>query len=165
MDLKIDVSQKDELPFPGLESRNASAIIFSFYSTKKDVIKKCLVLSKSSRAFIISQKGLAGFLIDITPENYTHYILNEQMPEILKLRQKKELEIGKKTITWKTPIAGTYSFSYEGELMNGLAHGVGKMVNEGMQDCGISGEVEGMFLNDAPSGFCKFKCALLTSSF
>ena len=51
----------------------------------------------------------------------------------MKLRQEDKLQKGEKIIQWVSPADGlTYSFNYEGELMNGLAHGSGKMKNNTM---------------------------------
>ena len=47
-----------------IPSRLSTAVIFSFKGRKKPVIKMLLILSKSSRAFIITQGGLPGFLLN-----------------------------------------------------------------------------------------------------
>ena len=61
-DLKVDRSQRHSLPIPRLQSLLASATIFSFKGLRKDVIVVLIVLSRSSRAYIITQEGLPGFL-------------------------------------------------------------------------------------------------------
>ena len=62
--LKIEKKLKDSLPIPGIKSRLSSAIVLSFYSRRKKVISLVLVLSRASRAYIISQEGLPGFLVE-----------------------------------------------------------------------------------------------------
>ena len=52
--LKFETSLKDSLPIPGIKSRLSSAIVLSFYSRRKKVISLVLVLSRASRAYIIS---------------------------------------------------------------------------------------------------------------
>ena len=59
---KVDKSLKDSLPFSGLKSRLCSAIVLSFLNKKKKVIALINVLSRGSRAYILSQGGLNGFL-------------------------------------------------------------------------------------------------------
>ena len=52
------------------------------------------------------------------------------------------MQKGKKIIKWISPADGkTYSFNYEGELMNGLAHGIGRMVNKTMDETNCNGEI------------------------
>ena len=53
---------KHALPFPGIESRNASAHILAMFDLRKGVTKTCLLVDTHSRAFIISQNGLEGFV-------------------------------------------------------------------------------------------------------
>ena len=62
--LKFDKKLKDSLPIPGIKSRLSSAIVLSFYSRRKKVVTLMLVLSRESRAYIISQEGLPGFLVE-----------------------------------------------------------------------------------------------------
>ena len=62
--LKFEKKLKDSLPIPGIKSRLSSAIILSFYSRRKKVVSLMLVLSRESRAYIISQEGLPGFLVE-----------------------------------------------------------------------------------------------------
>ena len=61
-DLPLDKSRKDNLPFPTLKSRISTAIILTFKGLQKEVVVIAIKLSKSSRAYIISQEGLPGFL-------------------------------------------------------------------------------------------------------
>ena len=49
---------------PTIESRNATAIIFSFHSRRKEVIKLLLTFNRAGRAYIIKAHGLPGFLLD-----------------------------------------------------------------------------------------------------
>ena len=61
----LHVNQLDAkgLPLVGIDSRLATAIIFSYYDRSKGVIKLGLVLSKKARAFVITQREiLAGFI-------------------------------------------------------------------------------------------------------
>ena len=60
--LKVSDEMKSALPVPKLNSRNVIAYILSYYGRKLEVYKLTLGLSKSSRAFIITQNGLQGFL-------------------------------------------------------------------------------------------------------
>ena len=53
-DLKVDRSLFHSLPIPRLPSRLASATVFSFQGIKRDVIALLIVMSKSSRAYIIT---------------------------------------------------------------------------------------------------------------
>ena len=59
---KFPTELKDALPFKGLNSRHASAVICKQYGRRKEVMKMNLLMSRSSRAFIISQNGLEGFV-------------------------------------------------------------------------------------------------------
>ena len=52
------------LPFHLLKSRISTAIVLSYYDTKKKAVKMTMVLSKSSRAYIITQGYLQGFLLE-----------------------------------------------------------------------------------------------------
>ena len=62
--LSVQKSQKHSLPFGNkLPSRLCTAIILSRYAKKKRVVKLLLILSSKSRAFIITQEGLPGFLM------------------------------------------------------------------------------------------------------
>ena len=62
--LPVESSFAHSLPIPAIMSRHACAIIFSFHSRRKEVIKLLLTISKSARAYIITQNGLRGFLLD-----------------------------------------------------------------------------------------------------
>ena len=53
-ELKVDKRRRHDLPIPRLPSRLCTAIIFSHHGRSKPVIKMLIVLSKSSRAFIIT---------------------------------------------------------------------------------------------------------------
>ena len=59
----VEQERRRALPLNKLRSRLPTAIIFGFHGRKKQVIKMLLVLSNSSRAFIITQGGLRGFLL------------------------------------------------------------------------------------------------------
>ena len=61
-ELTIRPEQRHLLPFDKIKSRLSTATILSFKDRKKHVIILCLTLSQSSRAYIISQEGLPGFL-------------------------------------------------------------------------------------------------------
>ena len=61
--LQVDPLRNDDLPFPDLPSRVATSIAFSFLGRQKKAISILLKLTKSSRNFIISQKGLPGFIM------------------------------------------------------------------------------------------------------
>ena len=65
-DFEVDSNIIHSLPFPGLQSRLGSAITLSFLGLQKRVICKVIVLSRGCRAYIITQVGLPGFLL----ENY-----------------------------------------------------------------------------------------------
>ena len=62
-DLVVDDKLRHSLPLPGIQSRLASAVIFSFLGKKKNVSKTVIVLNRGGRAYIITQGFLAGFLI------------------------------------------------------------------------------------------------------
>ena len=62
--MHVDAGMQSSLPFHLLKSRLSTAIVLSFFSTKKKVIKLSIILSKASRAYIISQDGLPGFLLN-----------------------------------------------------------------------------------------------------
>ena len=69
-DIKIPDILRHSLPFPGLKSRYASAIICSSFGRSKFTIKIFLMLSKESRAYIITQEGLPGFLCQKAGSSY-----------------------------------------------------------------------------------------------
>ena len=58
----FDQNQRHSLPFPGLRSRHATAIILGFDSCRNMVVSRAIRLSKLSRAYILSQEYLPGFL-------------------------------------------------------------------------------------------------------
>ena len=51
-----------KIPFQGIKSRHATAIILSYVDYKDKIIDMMQVLSNRSRGFIWSQDGLPGFL-------------------------------------------------------------------------------------------------------
>ena len=51
------------LPFPGLPSRLATALVLGLDDRWKTAVKKTMVLSKGARAFIITQDGCKGFIL------------------------------------------------------------------------------------------------------
>ena len=53
-DLIVDHRHRHSLPIPRLPSRLASATVFSFKGVKRDVVMLLIVLSRSSRAYIIT---------------------------------------------------------------------------------------------------------------
>ena len=61
--LQIDPQRKDALPIPEIPSRVATAIALSYSGREKEVISKLLQLNKAGRDFIVSQKGLPGFIL------------------------------------------------------------------------------------------------------
>ena len=63
IDLQVDRKLKDALPFPGIKSRLSSAIVLSFIGRRKKVVMRVIMLSKSCRAYIITQGCLPGFLL------------------------------------------------------------------------------------------------------
>ena len=71
--LIIDPAYKHALPFKGLDSRHASAVICKHYGRRKDVIIMNLLMNRSSRAFIISQNGLEGF-VDLKHDNFDSWL-------------------------------------------------------------------------------------------
>ena len=87
--MEISPEFKHALPLPFLESRHVSAKIFGMLDTKKKSISILLLLSKSSRAFVITQKGLPGFLIDIEFEKKLK--LFKESPALLSLKVRDEL--------------------------------------------------------------------------
>ena len=62
--LKYEDSLRHSLPVPGIKSRLATSIALSYFCRRKNVIKLLLTLSRKGRAFIISQIGLPGFLVE-----------------------------------------------------------------------------------------------------
>ena len=53
-ELIIDEKRRHDLPFKAIKSRVATAIMMSYRDVKKHVVMTLLLLSNSSRAFIIS---------------------------------------------------------------------------------------------------------------
>ena len=66
-DLVYDPKLRNSLPFPGLKSRLASAIVLSFHGIRRKVVKIVITLNKASRAYMLSQDCLPGFLIEQYP--------------------------------------------------------------------------------------------------
>ena len=58
----VKKSRRHDLVIPTLKSRLATAVIFGFQGLAKEVIVTLILLGNSSRAFIITQEGLRGFL-------------------------------------------------------------------------------------------------------
>ena len=88
-DLTVSPEFTHALPLPCLESRHVSAKIFGMLNTKKKSISILLLLSKSSRAFVITQKGLPGFLIDVEFEKNLKLLKGPSC--LLSLDEKDEL--------------------------------------------------------------------------
>ena len=83
------------LPIPGVQSRLCTAIIFSYQNLNKDVIVIALQLSKRTRAYIITQEGLPGFLFD-HHESIESWLYEIKMSE--KARQKMPCSINKRIL-------------------------------------------------------------------
>ena len=62
-ELIVEQDLKHSLPIELLKSRLATALVFSLFDRRKQVLKLLLTISKSSRTFIITQEGLPGFLL------------------------------------------------------------------------------------------------------
>ena len=62
-DLHFNQSLRNSLPSDLLKSRLCTALVLTGFGLQKKVVKVFLKLSKRSRAFIISQAGLPGFLL------------------------------------------------------------------------------------------------------
>ena len=58
----VDVELKHSLPIPQLTSRLSTSVILSFLGRSKPVIMFALTLNRKSRAFIITQGCIPGFL-------------------------------------------------------------------------------------------------------
>ena len=61
---RVDFYGDRDYPIPGLEAKHVFAQIFRFFGLRKVVVKHCLLISKSTRSNIISEKGLKGFLLE-----------------------------------------------------------------------------------------------------
>ena len=61
--LAVKQTQRHALPFPRIRSRLATAIILGFDGCRAMVVSRSIRLSKSSRAYIISQQYLPGFVL------------------------------------------------------------------------------------------------------
>ena len=61
-DFLVKVEDRHSLPFPAIKSRLSTAHMFSFYGRVKSSLKLGIVLSVGSRAYIITQEALPGFL-------------------------------------------------------------------------------------------------------
>ena len=60
----VETKLRHKLPSDRIPSRLSHAQIWALLKVKKEVIKTLLLLSTSSRAFIITQNGLQGFVQD-----------------------------------------------------------------------------------------------------
>ena len=89
-DLVVDEQLIHSYPIPGLKSRLSSAVIFSYLGLKKDVSRIVMVLSRRSRAYMITQGFLAGFL-SLNYENLTSMMLTE-LKMTVKFSCNKEIE-------------------------------------------------------------------------
>ena len=63
-DFVVSKELRHSLLTPRLGSRLATAMIFGYQGRKKAVIKLLLLINNASRAFIITQEGLQGFLME-----------------------------------------------------------------------------------------------------
>ena len=63
--LVVDPKLKHQLVTDRLKSRHATAIIFGYLGVRRVVLKLLLTLNNNSRAFIITQDGLPGFLFHV----------------------------------------------------------------------------------------------------
>ena len=78
-EIKIPNSLRHSLPFPRIKSRLASAIICSSFARKKYTIKVLIMLNKESRAYIISQDGLPGFLCQKQQSSNFEYLMTSEL--------------------------------------------------------------------------------------
>ena len=62
-DLHVKPSLRHSLPSDLIKSRLSTALVWSAFGLQKKVVVVLMVLSKRSRAFVISQRGLPGFLV------------------------------------------------------------------------------------------------------
>ena len=60
IELKPELAKR--LPLPGIQARAATAVILSFFGRQCEVCELMQKLSHCTRAYIISQAGLPGFL-------------------------------------------------------------------------------------------------------
>lgn len=129
-----------------LEESELATLPAALASRKKPEEKESLLRLTYPAAFPALLKAMGRIeelqKLYVGYENYTWYILGEIVPEVHKLRRDGRLQIGKKTF-----VEDNYEFEYEGELLNGLAHGRGKYKRWGET-------VDGMFFKDKLHGFC-----------
>ena len=86
----VNQSQRHDLPFPGIKSRLVASIILGFDGCRNMVVSLSIRLSKSSRAFIISQNCLPGFIFQ-KHHNITSWLYEFKMSE--KFRKSLEVQI------------------------------------------------------------------------
>ena len=112
----IIVKIKDNLqkrPFiPGLQSINITAIILSYYGRKYTSCRLFQLLTHSSRAFIVSQKGLPGFLVHGQFDLIEEIEKAREMIKVINDRLKGKLTYGVST----TPTVQRLEVKYRGEL-------------------------------------------------
>ena len=77
-DLPVEPHRRANLPWTRLKSRLSTAIICTFWGRRKPVIVTMLTLNKSGRAYIITQEGLRGFLVN-RHDNLNSWIFELQM--------------------------------------------------------------------------------------
>ena len=61
--LPVSAGLIHSLPFPSIKSRLCTAYIWTHFDIRKRAVAVLIKLSRSSRAFIITQQGLPGFLL------------------------------------------------------------------------------------------------------
>ena len=86
----VNQSQRHDLPFPAIKSRLVTSIILGFNGCRNMVVSLSIRLSKSSRAFIISQNCLPGFIFQ-KHHNITSWLYEFKMSE--KFRKSLEVQI------------------------------------------------------------------------
>ena len=60
---RVNQSDRHDLPFPRLKSRLASSIVLGYHGCRSTVVSLSIRLSKSSRAYILTQECLPGFVL------------------------------------------------------------------------------------------------------
>ena len=76
----VNQSQRHDLPFPAIISRLVTSIILGFNGCRNMVVSLSIRLSKKSRAFIISQNCLPGFISE-KHHNIKSWLYEFQMSE------------------------------------------------------------------------------------
>ena len=91
LNLKIPINTKHSKCLPFIPSRNAAAILLSYYGDIEEVYELMRRLSHRARAYLVNAGGLKGFLVPYSLENILQKVLENGQLELVASHQDIQL--------------------------------------------------------------------------